>query len=751
MIRKQNSEFSTSFVSEAVRNIQNTDCFAHVELDGLACYVIADGIDEKFGAKAARLCVDSIISSFNESPSISKSSLKKYANVANKILQKQSERNRLKASIIILVHNYVKMRYLLAGNVRFRLYRDGFLKFESKDQSLGMDFVSLEKIPKDTLAKHEERHNLQTYIGQEVNFIPYISKKIKFINSDSIALFTRGFWENIDDGELLDLFKDAKNDPKETINTAEDMLLSKQPENLESYSIVTIFVNKTFINPNIKRNIKRAIMIAIPIILTLTIISVILYYRYINKQEKISLMEETYLQTIEYILADNYIKAETKANETIILANELKNEEIKSDTNNILMLVESIISADEHLASGNYQSAQNAFLNALYRSKYADNMSLNYIQNRLELTANYMLVYDLISLGNSQVLNLQYDEAEEKYIDARILSSKIYFNDGIQNAIKALEDLYELQKNLKESLQNENNLKLEIETSATNFLTLGDKAFIDEDYESALVYYTSAQQKYNMLSDIVNDEMIQKKIESTDKKLEDINAKRDEAIAYINLAEQEYADKNYVQAKKYYLLAKDNYIRLNDNDKVLEVERSIEVIDLEQLGILESEMEMESSIDIEDTNQEPSDLIESEMETDSETNLESSIDPEDPNQEPPDLLEAEMETDSEIPEDIEIINQKLLELLLELTTEPISELATDEKVKNEEEVETETTTGIRVIILKPKELTESESEVDIETKTNEDLINDEELETTKIIKVINEESNDNKVLESIDS
>lgn len=730
MIRKQNSEFSTSFVSEAVGSIQNTDCFAHVELDGLACYVISDGIDEKFGAKAARLCVDSIISSFNESPSISKSSLKKYANVANKILQKQSERNRLKASIIILVHNYVKMRYLLAGNVRFRLYRDGFLKFESKDQSLGMDFVSLEKIPKDKLAKHEERHNLQTYIGQEVNFIPYISKKINFINSDSIALFTRGFWENIDDGELLDLFKDAKNDPKETINTAEDMLLSKQPENLESYSIVTIFVNKTFINPNIK----RAIMIAIPIILTLTIISVILYYRYINKQEKISLMEETYLQTINYILADNYIKAEIKANETIVLANELKNEEIKSDTNNILMLVENIISADEHLASGNYQSAQNAFLNALYRSKYADNMSLNYIQSCLELTANYMLVYDLISLGNTQVLNLQYDEAEEKYIEAKILASKIYFNDGIQNAIKALEDLYELQKDLRENLQNENNSKLEIETSATNFLTLGDKAFTDEDYESALVYYTSAQQKYNMLNDIVNNEMIQKKIESTDKKIENINTKHDEAIEYVNLAEQEYADKNYVQAKKYYLLAKDNYIRLNNTDKVSDIERSIEIIDLEQLGILESETEMESE-------------------------SESSTDLEDLNQESLELLEIENEPKIELQEDIEVINQKLLELLLELATEPITELSTNEKVKNDEkteieteiEIETETTTEIRVIILNPKELTESESEVDIETKTNEELINNKNLETTKIIKVINEESNDNEVLESIDS
>lgn len=581
MIRKQNSEFSTAFVSEAVGSIKNTDCFAHVELDGLACYVLADGIDEKYGAKTARLCVDSIISAFNESPSMSKRGLKKYARIANVMLQKHCGRNRLKASVIILVHNYAKMRYILAGNVRFRLYRDGFLKYESEDQSLGMDFVLSEKIPKDKLAKHEERHNLQTYIGQEYNFVPFVSSKIKLVNSDSIALLTRGFWENIDDGELLDIFKDAKNDAKETINTAEDMLLSKQPKNLESYSFVTVFVNKTFINPNVKRNIKRAITIAIPIILAITTISVILYFMYKNKQEKITLMEEKYLQTIEYILADNYIKAETNANETVNLANELKDIKMKIESNNVLMLIESIISADEHLSNGSYEDAQNGYLNALNRSKYADNMSKVYIENRLELTAGYMSVYDLIVLGDTQVLNLQYGEAEEKYIDAKILASKIYFNEGRQNAMKALEDLYELEKELAEKLQNENNSKVEIETSATNFLALGNKAFISEDYEGALVYYTSAQQKYDELGDIINSEMTQKKIDSTMVKLGDAGNKRDEAVNYIKLAEQAELDKSYVEAKKYYLLAKDIYARLKEEDKITELTTRIEILDLD--------------------------------------------------------------------------------------------------------------------------------------------------------------------------
>lgn len=598
MIRKQNSEFSTAFVSEASKSIKNTDSFAHVELDGLACYVLADGIDEKFGAKAARLCVDSVISAFTESPSMSKKALKQYGKIANETLQKQRGRSKLKASVVIVVHNYAKMRYLLAGNVRLRLYRDGFLKNESKDQSLGMDFVLSEKISKDKLAIHEERHNLQSYIGQKKGFIPFVSKQIKLINSDSIALLTRGYWENVDDGELLDIFKDASTDPQEVANTAEEVLLSKQPKNLESYSFVTIFVNKTFKNPNIKRNIKRAIMIVIPIILIAVIISVILWIMHTKKQEKIDLMEDNYLQAVEYILADNYIKAETKANETIELAIEVKDEKMKTEATNYLMLIESIVAADEHLANKSYEDAQNGYLNALDRSRYADNLSQEYIEKKLDVTADYMSVYDFIVLGDNQVLNLQYDDAEEKYMIAKILASEIYFEEGRANAMSALEDLYALEKELAEKLQDETSAVVELETAAANFVAQGDKAFLAEDYEGALVYYTSAQQKYDALSDIVNSEMVAKKINSTQSKLGDAGNKRDEAVDYIKLAEQAEIDESYVDAKKYYLLAKDIYARLKDDDKVADLTTRIEILDLEQGAKDEPSNETDTSNEI---------------------------------------------------------------------------------------------------------------------------------------------------------
>lgn len=581
MIRKQNSSFKTAFISEAGNNIKNSDSFAYVELDGFACCVLADGIDNDNSDNSARLCVDSVISAFTESPSMSKQALRKYLNVANEALSTAKRRKKLKASVIILVHNYATMRYAQAGNVRLRLYRDGFLKHESLDQSLAQDLVKSDELPKNMMEKHEERHNLYTYIGQKNDFFPYISRKIKLTNTDSIALYTKGFWENIDDGEVLDIFKDAGTEPEELVDTAEDMLLSKQPKKLGSYSFVTVLVEKTFIDPNFKRRIKRILIIIVTVLAVVAIISIILWMRHKKKQEKIALMNDNFKQTIEYIEADNYIKAETTANKTIEIANELKDKTKKEETTNYLMMVESIIMADNELQSKNYESAQNHYLKALDKSRYADKISDNYIEDKLQLTANYMSVYDLIISGDNQVSNMQYEAAEKKYIEAKNLASKIYFEEGRKNAVKGLEDLYALQKEEAQNAKKESEDKAKKETSSANFIAKGDKAFGAGDYETALVHYISAKQKYAELRDKPNLKMVNKKISLTQSKLEKNTEKIKEAENYVKRAAKAKETGDTVSATKLYLFAKDIYIELKDDKKAAVIQIEIDTMNME--------------------------------------------------------------------------------------------------------------------------------------------------------------------------
>lgn len=579
-MRKQNSEFLTAFTSEANQKLKNTDFFGFVELDKFACYVIADGIDDNVDGTSARLAVDSVISAFMEAPSIRKRAVRRYLRAANHALLTARSKMKLKASVTVVVTNYVKLRYGQAGNTRFRLYRDGFLRMQSRDNSLSMDMVQEEKLEADKIAQHVERHNLFCYLGHEKGFSPYISKKFKLVNADAAALYTRGIWENVDDGELKDAFAEAADEPQSVVDAVEDMLLSRQPKNLEKYTFAAIFFNKVFVDPNRKRKIRKILMIAIPIVLVLAVLIVILSVRYNNKKNNIAEMEQSFYNTIEYIQVDNYLRAKSECQNALDLANKLKNTEIQNDTSNYMKLIESVIAGDTALDSGEYQDAQRNYLNAQIRSRYADNLGLDYIQERLDQTGQYITVYDMIALGDTLVNGLQYEKAEEQYIAAQLLAGNIYFTEGRDRAISALERLYESMRQEQADNEEAAQQASEAQSAAASILADGDAAFASGDYTSALTYYTTALQKYIELEDETQTAALRIKIVTTEDKLAEQKALAAEAEEYMTLAENAYTEKNYVQAKKYYLLARDVYSVMRSDEKVAEVSRRMELVEM---------------------------------------------------------------------------------------------------------------------------------------------------------------------------
>ena len=585
-MRKQNSAFKTAFTSEADKNLKNTDSFGYVELDKYACYVVADGIDDQVDGTSAKLAVDTIISAFTEAPSMRKGAIRRYLRAANRALLAADSKMRLKASVIVVVSDYVKLRYGQAGNARLRLYRDGFLRLQSKDQSLSMDLVKAEKLEPDKLAKHQERHNLYCYLGQDKDFRPYISKKFKLSDSDAAALMTRGLWEHVDDGILKDAFADASDEPQETVDAVEDLLLSAQPEDLGSYTFATIFFNKVYTDPNRKRKIKRAVMIAIPILLVLVVAAIVLIVLYNNRQKQIASMEQNYYDTIEYIQEDNYIRAQEKCQEALSLAEDLGDDEIRSDADNYLKLIESVIAGDDALTNGQYSDAQRYFLNAQNRSRYADNLGQDYISDRLAQTSQYMSVYEMISLGDTLAQGMQYEAAEEQYLAARALAAQIYFDTGRDDAIAALEQLYADQAEQEAQDAEAAQETAAAQAAAASVAAEGDAAFAQGEYERARTFYTTALQQYTELEDQAQIDALTAKLASIAALQADQAALAAEAQSYASQAEAQYSAGNFVQAKKYYLLARDVYAQLGDDAKLSEVTRRLEVI---EMGISEQE------------------------------------------------------------------------------------------------------------------------------------------------------------------
>ena len=54
-MRRLNSQFTTKYISEAGTKAENKDYFGFVEMDNMACWVIAEGYDKDTTISSAKL------------------------------------------------------------------------------------------------------------------------------------------------------------------------------------------------------------------------------------------------------------------------------------------------------------------------------------------------------------------------------------------------------------------------------------------------------------------------------------------------------------------------------------------------------------------------------------------------------------------------------------------------------------------------------------------------------------------------
>lgn len=585
-MRKQNSTFKTAFISEAGSGLENNDYFAFVELEKYACYVIADGLNDLPDEESARLATQTIILAFEEHPSIKKRAVLAYLEAANKALSKADSREKLKASVTVVVTDYTKARYGYAGNTRLRFYRDGVVKEQTTDMSLGTQLIKEKDLPEDALSRHEQRNNLYTYLGQGMEFRPYVSKKFRLVNGDIFTLYSRGIWENLDNGELDDVFSEAKDEPQESLDNIEDLLLSKQPGELENYTYAAIFVDKVFLDPNRKRRIKKIITMTVVVMAVVLVVSLVVWLLHRQRQKRVEDMERRYSNMIEYIQDDNYLRAKEECSEALKLAEKLKIKKEIQEISDYQKLIEAVNAADDAYSGGKYDDAQSAYVTAKERSRYADQVADEYIDKQLSHITDYLSVFDYLQLGDTLAAQGDYGRAEEKYLQAKSLATKTYFEEGRKEAMEALEAMYASREKAEEADTQEAKEKASNETGATQLAADGDKAFAEGDYEGAKAYYAMALEKYQALGDTVHADLLQTKIISSDQKSEENKQKKEQADDFVLAGKEQEAAGNTLEAKKQYLFAKSLYKELKLDDRVVEVDGLIE--------ILETTMEQES-------------------------------------------------------------------------------------------------------------------------------------------------------------
>ena len=584
-MRKINSEYKTAFVSEAGSELINNDFFGFVELEDFACYVVADGLYKGADAESAKLAIDTVVRKFLERPSIRKRALLGYLRAANaRLVDSGKKRQRLKTSITVVVTNYEKMRYASAGNTRMYLYRGGHVLAKTIDTSLADQVIKREGASPDKLARHRERNNLHSYLGQKSGFSPQISKKIKLQESDVITLFSRGIWENVEDSELMDVFSESGNDPHEAVDTVEELLLSRQPAELENYTFAAVYVNKVFEDPNRRKRIKKIIIISVIVAILLLILFLVLFFWNRNRQQLRADMEEHFARAVTQVEQGNYSRALTAAQEAEALARRLRDQDTLAEIDTYIQLIEAVLFGDSLLDDGRYQEAQDAFRRGI---RYARDADVNYadISRRLEITEEYINFFALMEFGDSLVALGSYERALYYYARAREQASALFFSAGRQQALDAIADIHERMTRADEAAAGEAAQERESDRErAAAFLTAaeliaeGDRQFAAGDYVAARAFYQMAREMYQELEDRGGVATAAGRIALAESRLMDRHDQEALASELAAQGDRHFLAGNYLEARRYYSLARQIYAYLGIAWRVTHMDNQLELV-----------------------------------------------------------------------------------------------------------------------------------------------------------------------------
>jgi len=422
-------------------------------------------------------------------------------------------------------------------------------------------------------------------MGMKNGFSPYISKKIPLKETDVITLFSRGIWENVDEGEMLDVLSETADDPREAVDLVEELLLSRQPPDLENYTFAAIYVNKVFEDPNRKKRIKKIIIISIIVGILLIAIILILFFWTRHRNQLRADMDDHLARVVMHIEHNNFPGALTDAQEAQALARRLRDRDTLADIDRYLQLIEAVILGDQRLDEGRYQEAQDAFLRAQGYSMFVDKLGYDDISGRLAITEEYINFFALMELGDNLVILGQYEMALALFTEARALASALFFADGRQKALDAIADVHERMVRADEAAAAEDAAAQQTAQeqaaaalAAAELLAQGDRHFADGDYIAARAFYQMALEMYQDLEDRAGITTAAARIALADSRLLDREAQEALAADFAAQGDRHFTDGRYLEALRYYTMARQIYDHLGIIWRVTQMDNQLELV-----------------------------------------------------------------------------------------------------------------------------------------------------------------------------
>lgn len=510
-MRKENSDFKTAFVSEAGSHFDNRDFFAFVELEDMACYVVADGLDQDKEVRSAEMVVKAILESFMEKPSMSRRVLRHRLEEAHEWLKFESRRVRLKASVLVIVTDYTRMIWATCGNARLYHFRGGRVNLRSKDQSLTQWMMDQGRLSESLEHGHEERGNLLSYMGRPDYFEPYISDKLPVSDGDVLLLATRGLWEQIELPEMLDALSEAS-DPTALTDTLEEILLSKQQKSVSNYTAAAVYINKTFTEK--PKNYKKWILRGAMLLLTLAIAGGGIWYVKAKQAETLARtvvqMADLEQEADRYASAGDYAKALKSYSEAKNAASKLKDKLHFQLLRGKQQVAQFVADGDGYVQDGSYDMAVASYGDALQEADKYKPFKPEDIKSRIKRAERIAEVSEVIREGDKLFQEQDYNGAIKVYAKAKKTALEAEYEAGQKQA----EEKMEQAQGKIDSLYKETRT-----LQADNLEKKGDRSLAATDYAAAIQSYKLAQEIYQEIDKLERVLAMERKISQADEKL----------------------------------------------------------------------------------------------------------------------------------------------------------------------------------------------------------------------------------------
>jgi serine/threonine protein phosphatase PrpC len=194
---------SWASISELGMRSTNQDTIGHAALDGMTCFVVADGAGGHAGGEvASRLVVDAVVSNFVREGAFGPRALLSYVDHAVASVaagrQANADQHDMSATVAALLVDAPNGRAVWAhlGDTRLYLFRDGMVARVTKDHSLTQQLIDAGFARHDQLRSHPQRNILFAAIGSEgATPVAASEEAVELRAGDAFLICTDGLWE----------------------------------------------------------------------------------------------------------------------------------------------------------------------------------------------------------------------------------------------------------------------------------------------------------------------------------------------------------------------------------------------------------------------------------------------------------------------------------------------------------------------------------------------------------------------------